>query len=230
MTLIIASIRPHDLVLTSDGRSTTMANGKVDRIDDHYQKLFPIPDHPVVIAHMGVNDIGGEPVRKFLGKFIAQVNVGNFTISELADELRQHSHAAIRARLKEKDLRNLHWGVNLWVAGFSFHEEAPSMIELFWKYSDDVLRTEERTFSPTYVVPGGDGKDQIAAVDWHNVAGKSVEEVRAYHHTLMKQAIDAKVDPNSVGGRVHELVITPAKWRWTQPPTAAAETQPGTRE
>jgi hypothetical protein len=48
MTLIIASVRQHDLVLTSDGRSTTMRNGKVAGVDDRYQKLFPIPDHPVV--------------------------------------------------------------------------------------------------------------------------------------------------------------------------------------
>jgi hypothetical protein len=98
MTLILASIRPHDLVLTADGRSSTMSNGKVNQIDDHYQKLLPIPDHSM-----------------------------------------------------------------------------------------------------------------------------------AYHHTLMTQAIDAKVDPNTVDGMVHELVITPAEWKWTQPPTAPPDTQSATR-
>jgi len=224
MTLILASVRPHDVLLTADGRSTTIINGAVAGIDDHCQKLFPIPGHPVVIAHMGENQLGGGPVQKFLGQFIASLNVGNFTISGIDDELRQYAHAAIRARFKA--LGSPRWGVNLWVAGFSFHEEAPSLIEVFWKQTQDVLTTEERHFAPTFVVPGGDGKNQIRHVDWHNIAGKSLDDVRGYHRILMEQAINANVNPNTVGGMIHELVITPAEWQWIQRPNSPPDTMP----
>ncbi|HSU66880.1 MAG TPA: hypothetical protein VLJ39_08420 [Tepidisphaeraceae bacterium] len=216
MTLIIASVRPHDIVLTADGRSETIVKGVVTGVDDHYQKLFPIPDHPVVIAHMGENLLGGKPVKAFLAKFIAGLNTGNFTIQEIADQLRAYAHPAIRARLNA--LGKPRFGVNLWVAGFGSHDEGPSVIETFWKYSDESLLTTERRFSPFCVVPGGDGQFEISKVDWHEIQGKSVDEVRAYHHRIMEQALHAKTDNNSVGGRIHELVITPASWRWTEPP------------
>lgn len=229
MTLILASVRPHDLVLTSDGRSTTLRDGRVERINDRYQKLFPVPQHPLVLAHMGENDIGHTPIREFLDKFVRSLNVGNYTIQEIADKLREYAHAPIRARFRET--KNPAWGVNLWIAGVGYHEEGPSMIELFWKMTDGVLRTEERRFLPTAVVPGGDGQDQIGHVDWRRIDRKSVDEVSRYHDSLMREAIAAKVEPNSVGGMVHEVVITAEHWRWTRPPenppATAPSSQPG---
>lgn len=216
MTLILASIRPHDVILTADGRSTTIDEGKVERIDDHFQKLFPIPHHPVVIAHMGENILDGLPLRKFLGRFIKDLNTGNYTILEIADQLRQYAHAPIRSRFEQ--LGDPAFSVNFWVAGFSYHEPGPRMVEVFWKQDGDVLRTEERHFAPVFVVPGGFGQDQITPVDWHRVDGKSIKQVIAYHRSLMHQAIHAKVENNTVGGRIHELVIKPAKWHWTQRP------------
>ena len=216
MTLILASIRPHDVVLTADGRSSTIDKGTVVRIDDHFQKLFPIPHHPVVIAHMGQNEFGGESIRLFLKRFIRSLNTGNFTILEIADQLREYAHPAIRSEFEKLDKPA--FGVNLWVAGFSYHAEAPRMVEVFWKRTADVLTTEERHFDPITVVPGGSGQNQIAKVDWHRVAGKPRRKVIAYHRSLMRQAIHAKVEHNGVGGRIHELVITPARWHWTKRP------------
>ena len=216
MTLIVASIRPDDVVLTADGRSVTMEKGTVAAVNDHFQKLFPIPDHPVAIAHMGENDLGGEPLGQFLGRFVRRLNTGNYTILEISDQLRAYAHAAIRARLRS--LGNPAFGCNLWVVGFSCHETGPSLVEVFWRLKDEVLTTEERRFVPTSVVPGGAGVGQIHKVDWRAVEGKSIKEVRAYHKNLMDEAVQAPLKPNSVGGRVHELVITREAWRWTQPP------------
>jgi hypothetical protein len=219
MTLIVASIRPRDVVLTSDGRSITSTNGTITGVDDHYQKLFPIPDHPVVIAHMGENSLRGEPVRKFLGQFIERLNAGNFTILEIADRLRDYAHSPIRSRLNELDKPT--YGVNLWVAGFSCHEKAPCLVEVFWQRSDNALVTQERHFRPVSIVTGGNGQSQITRPDWHEIDGESVDEVRARHRKLLEQAISAKVDHNSVGGMIHELVITPAEWYWSQAPRNA---------
>jgi hypothetical protein len=48
----------------------------------------------------------------------------------------------------------------------------------------------------------------------------------------MDEAMNAKVEFNSVGGHVHELVITRAEWKWTLPPlpraAEASSTQPTT--
>ncbi|HEX2973312.1 MAG TPA: hypothetical protein VHP11_13335 [Tepidisphaeraceae bacterium] len=218
MTLIVASIRPQDVALTADGRSTTSTNGVVTGVDDAFQKLFPIPDHPVVIGHMGENRLANQPLRDFLHHFVQHLNTGNLTILEIADELCHYAHAAIRTRLKS--LGNPKFGCNLWVAGFGLHEKQPKLVETFWRFKDDALMIEERQHGPLSVVLGGDGKQQISLPDWHAVEGKSVEEVRAYHLSLMNQAMQAKVEPNTVGGHIHEIVITPAECRWTQPPKA----------
>ncbi|HZL34107.1 MAG TPA: hypothetical protein VFC78_02280 [Tepidisphaeraceae bacterium] len=215
MTLIVGSIRAHDVILTADGRSTRMENGVVTAIDDHFQKLFPIPAHPVVIAHMGENDLAGEPLGRFLGRFIEKLNAGNFTIQQIADRLRCYAQPAVRARLKTAGSVN---GCNLWVAGFSYLEPEPAIVETFWKYKEGVLYTEERRFGPTSVVPGGDGAKQIEPVNWHAIDGKSIRQVRAYHHTLMREATTANVKPNTVGGDIEEIVITPERWKWVKAP------------
>ncbi len=193
-----------------------MDKGVATAVNDHFQKLYPIPDHPVVIAHMGENDLDGQPLGEFLGRFMRQLNTGNYTILEISDQLSAYAHAPVRARFRS--LGNPAYGCNFWVAGFSCREKAPSMVEVFWQLKDEVLTTEERRFTPISVVPGGAGAAQVHKVDWHAVEGKSIKEVRAYHKALMDEAMQAAVKPNSVGGHVHELVITPEKWRWTQPP------------
>jgi hypothetical protein len=213
---MIASIRPRDILMTADGRSTLVTRGHVTGFNDHFQKLYPIPDHAVVIGEMGENRLDDEPLKKFLGDFMSQLNTGNLTIQEIADQLRDYAHVPIRRRLNAEG--NPPSGVNLWVAGFSMHQKEPSMIELFWKLHDNVLYTEERTFVPTTIVPGGTGVAQIEKVDWHRIKGKTTAEVRAYHAQLMHEAITAPVDPNTVGGDIHELLITPEKWEWTIPP------------
>lgn len=216
MTLIIASVRPRDVILTSDSRSVLVNKGVVTGIDDRYQKLFPVPEHPIVIAHMGQNLLGGMPIKRLVSDFLAHLNVGDLTILQIADRLRDYAHAVIRTTFNE--ISRPLFGVNFWVAGFSCHEEKPGLVEVFWKQTGDILTTEERHFTPTCVVPGGSGAGQIDKVDWHQVDGKSVDDVRAYHHALMDQAINAKVEHNEVGGAIHELLITPADWRWTQGP------------
>jgi hypothetical protein len=76
---------------------------------------------------------------------------------------------------------------------------------------------------------GGDGQKQIHPAGWKVEKDKSIEQVRAYHQSMMDEAINAKVDSNSVGGHVHELVITRAEWKWTLPPLPKEETEPSTQ-
>jgi hypothetical protein len=231
MTLMLGSVRPNDVVLTADGRSTTRTKGVVTKIDDCFQKLFPVPDHPVAIGNLGENHLDGKPIGEFLAGFMRQLNAGNLSLEQISDELRCYAHPAVRRRLKSLNIQDLRCG--RWVAGFGGRDEHPRLVENFWHWKGDTLSCDERQFLPTSIVAGGDGQKETHPVDLKAELGKSLEEVRAYHQSLMDEALNAKVDFNSVGGHVHELVITRSEWKWTQPPpekeVERASTQPATR-
>lgn len=215
MSLVIASVRPADIVISADSRCTVTENGVIKRVDDHFQKIFPIRDHPVVIAHMGENRLNELPLSEFIGRFVGQLNTGNYTIREIADELERYARASVRERLRGFGAKS---GCNLWVAGFSVHEPGPQLIELFWQWRESVFVTEEREFNPIAVVSGGDGKALAPEVDWKSVDGKSVQETCDYQRSLIRKAIDADVKNNTVGGAIHEVLITSSDWHWTLPP------------
>jgi hypothetical protein len=214
MTLLIASIRRADVVLTADGRCTHRANGKVTSFDDHYQKIHPIPEHPLAVAHHGENLINGKPVKELLAEFFKTLNAGNHTVLEIGDLLQDYARPAIRRRLKA-----LAGGAasGFWVIGFGSQSREPFGMEAFWKW-DDHLTSEEREWKPITVVAGGDGKKQIPPLDYKVIETVTVEKVRKYHKSLMDTALKTKMQYNSVGGHVHELVINREKWEWTIAP------------
>jgi hypothetical protein len=218
------------VVITADGRSTTRTKGEISGLDDRFQKLFPVPDHPVVIGNLGENKLDGKKLADFLSDFMRQLNAGNYTIEQIADELRQFAHPAVRRRLKA--LAGLNPRCGFWVAGFGAGDEQPRLVEIFWGWKDQVLSCDERQFFPLSIIEGGDGQKQIHPADWHIEKDKSIEQVREYHKSLMDEAMNAKVEFNSVGGHVHELVITRAEWKWTLPPlppaTEGSSTKPTT--
>jgi len=221
MTLLIASIRPRDVLVTADGRCTVRGRGadgtlRVTSIDDHYQKLHPVPDHPIVVAHHGENRIGGGPVKGFLGGFFKTINPGNHTIGELADQLRECAHAPVRARLKAVGKGT---ASGFWIIGFDdvpdrAGERRPKGFELFWKWEGDHLSYEEREWKPTTLVAGGDGKKQLPNLSWKDIADLPLAKLEAYHKSLMDTAIKADMKENPVGGHVHELHVTENKWEW----------------
>lgn len=214
MTLLIASIRRAEVVLTADGRCTHRANGKVTSIEDNYQKLHPIPEHPLAIAHHGENLLNGKPVKELLAGFFKTLNAGNHTVLEIGDLLQDYARPAIRTRLK-----SLGNGAasGFWVIGFGTQAREPFGMEAFWKW-DDHLNSEEREWKPITIVAGGDGKKQIPPVDYKAIEKATVEKVREYHESLMDTAIKTEMKDNPVGGHVHELVINREKWEWTIAP------------
>jgi hypothetical protein len=220
MTLLIATIRPQDALVTADGRSTLRAKGVVTGVDDRYQKIHPIPDHPLLIAHHGDNLLSGKPVKDFLAPFIKTLNPANHTIAQIADQLREYAHAPVRARLKALGKG---FASGFWIIGFDdtpdrAGERRPRGVELFWKWEGDHLTYEEREWKPITVVAGGDGKKQIPGVSFKEIENATLDKVRAYHKTLMDAAIATDMKDNPVGGHVHELRLSAEKWTWTIPP------------
>jgi hypothetical protein len=218
MTLIISSLRPTDLLITADGRSITSGPKIATSINDHFRKIFPIPEHPIVIFNHGENRLNNLPLGEFIANFVKNLNTGNHTIEEIGDELRHYAHPYIRTRLKTEVSETRTCG--LCVAGFGTHPDDPRLMEIFWKLDKDCLLTEERQWSPTTIVPSGNGTKQISPVSWKEIQGKSLEQMQHYHQSLMDQAINAKLPQNPVGGQVHEVYVTKYGWQWTKPPTS----------
>jgi hypothetical protein len=215
MTLIVTTLRPAEIVITSDGRSVERRDGAVVRVVDDLQKVFPVPDHPVAVYHHGVNVLGGMPVGPIVIAFLRQQNVGNLGILELADALRQHVHASVRRRLQQ--LKDPQVVCGFLVAGFSMRDDRPGVVEITWQQGSETLHMTERRWEPLSLIVSGSGQKQIPKIDLQHVKG-SVEEVRKYHAELMQAAIKADVPDNPVGGHVHELLITREKWTWAIPP------------
>lgn len=216
MTLILTSIRPADVVMTADGRSILWKNGEPDSINDRLQKIFPVPDHPLAVAHHGENLLEDKPVGEWIVAALKRLNAGNLSVEEVADELRARFHPHVRRRLRATAKSG--FGFGLIVAGFGARAREPAGMELWWKIVEGVLTTEERHWGPTSITPSGSGVKQIPGVSWKEVADKDVDAVRVYHKELMNTAMWADVKPNSVGGHVHELVITASGWRWMTAP------------
>jgi hypothetical protein len=229
MTFIVTSLRPDDIVITADSRATLENGGKFAGVLDTFQKIFPVPDHPVVIAHHGENDLGKKTLGEFMDGFFARLNAGNLTILEMADELRHYAHPAVRKCLK--GLSPEKHGCGFLVAGFGADDRGPSVVELFWKMHDEAIVTEERQWFPIAVIPSGSGASQADPADWHKIADYPVRKVREYNDHLLDEAIKASVKENTVGGRIHEVVVTREKWEWTMPPaTAGPTTRPDTED
>jgi len=229
MTFIVTSLRPDCVVITADSRATLENGGKFAGVLDTCQKIFPVPDHPVVVAHHGENDLGGKNLGGFLDGFFARLNAGNLTILQMADELRHYAHPAVRACLK--GLSPDKHGCGFLVAGFGADDRGPSVVELFWKMHDSAVVTEERQWFPITVIPSGSGASQADPADWHKIADCPVEKVRAYNGQLLNEAVKAAVKENTVGGSIQEAVVTREKWEWTKPPAKPRPTsRPETKE
>ncbi len=224
MTLILTSVRRAEVLLTADGRSTVWRGGQVVRTIDDLQKIFPVPDHPLAVAHHGENVLDDKPVAHWIIWAVARINAGNLSLEAFADELRALFHAPVRRRLRA--LRNSRFGFGLVVAGFGAQAPAqppaPGGTELWWQVADGVVKTEERAWGPITITPSGDGVRQIPAVEWKRIATPALDDARAYHAQLMAAALTAGARPNTVGGHVHELVITPEGCRWSTAPKPPA--------
>lgn len=216
MTLILSTVRTGEVLVTADGRCIRRTDGKVTQIIDDYQKIFPVPDHALAFVHHGENELDGKPVKEFLQPFIRHLNAGNLSIEQVADELRTYAHAPIRKRLRQPG--HMGGGSGFWIVGWGAQAEKPYQVEVFWKVDGGSLVTWEINWKPPSIIFGGDGKQHLRKVDARAVDDEPIDQVREYHRGLMDDAMKAKIEPNSVGGHVHELLITPSGCKWTIEP------------
>ncbi|MDZ4819900.1 MAG: hypothetical protein SGJ20_13100 [Planctomycetota bacterium] len=230
MTLIVTTLRPNEVLITADSRSITREAGQVVALRDDQQKIFPIPQRPLAILHHGENRFENRPVTDWLNEITQDARFAASSVEQATDLLRQLAYPIVRARLKS--LLDSLAGCGLCVVGFDNlaaqnSNRNPRMTELFWSFSAGIFRCEERRFSGVCVIPSGDGQTQIEPVSWKQIHQQPLPAVQQYQQRLFDQAAsavppDAGV-PNSVGGPLQQLLISPNGWEWTLPPASAMQ-------
>ncbi|HET6246298.1 MAG TPA: hypothetical protein VFE47_01265 [Tepidisphaeraceae bacterium] len=218
MTLLISSLRRFDVLLTADGRSTLRQGKVVTGFRDKTQKLFPVEGQSIVIGQHGQNAFHGQSISAIIKQFASELIPG-LGIVEISKQLGD----ALRDEVRET-LANLpsDTAAGVWVVGFGRGEDEPIHAEVFWKWEEDQFVTRESCWKATDVVMAGDGKKGLH-VDLRDIEDASVATVESVHAVLMYKALNANVHPNTVGGHVHEVLVTPWGWKWTKPPADIGE-------
>jgi len=218
MTLLASTLRKMDVLVTADGRSISRRNGVVVGIHDQTQKIFPVQDQPIVIAHHGQNHFWGHPIGRIVKDFAADLIPG-LSITAILDRLREALHAEVRDTLTKLPPDT---AAGCWIVGFGRGEDEPEHAEVFWKVEGEQLVCRENHWRPTSIMLAGSGSKGLRT-EWAKVVDASVATVQATHERLFEAALQADVHPNTVGGHIHELLILPHGWQWTRPPASAGE-------
>jgi hypothetical protein len=213
MTLLISSLRRSDVLLTADGRSTLRMGTVVTGFRDKTQKLFPVPNLPVVIGQHGQNMFHGQRVGAIIRDFSSRLIQG-LGIRDIADRLGAELHDEVRNTLSHLN----DTAAGIWVVGFGRGEDEPYHAEVFWKWEGDQFVVREGSWSPCDIIMAGDGHKGLPPTNIRDIDDASVETVQSVNGKLMDLALNAKVTPNSVGGHVHEVLVRPWGWEWTKPP------------
>jgi hypothetical protein len=211
MTLLACSLRQMDALVTADGRSIESRGKIVTRIRDDFQKLFPVPSQPVVIAEHGQNSFDGHTVSDWIRQFCDRLTPG-LSIPQIGDHLREFLHPIVRHTLQDDNN-----AAGCWIVGFGRGEDVPEHVEIFWKWEGPEFVVRENHWRPTDILLGGSGSIGLRA-DIRRIESASVETVRAMHADLFTRSMNIPRNPQVVGGQIHELLITPHGWEWTLPP------------
>jgi hypothetical protein len=216
MTLLISSIRRPDLLLTADGRSTLKRGSVVTGFRDKTQKLFPVANQPIVIGQHGQNAFHGQSIASIIRQFASELPPGR-SIQTISDRLADALRVEVRDTLANLPQPN---AAGVWIAGFGSGEDEPEHAEVFWKWEDSEFVTREQRWRANEILLAGDGKKDLHP-SLRDIEEASVATVRSLHASLMNKALNADVHPNSVGGHIHEVLVTPWGWEWTIPPADA---------
>lgn len=222
MTLLIGTISERYIVLTADGLSSVNPTTGAGIGSDAFQKIFPIPDIPIVLAHHGLNILSGMPIWDFIENYVRQSGawLGTATIKEIADDVRSYTAKAAEFVLSHPSNKGV---IGFWIAGYSPREGRFELYEVCWPDNSTPVRHE-------LMVLGGDGKQFIElyldkSLDqfhpnslWHS----PIDRTLRYHHALYKKAEEMQDASRQhiFGGQQHQLVLEKSRWRWTKRPVA----------
>jgi hypothetical protein len=206
VTLILATIYEHDILVTVDGLSVSgELSGASGR--STLQKVFPSPLHPVAIAQCGKNFIDVHcrrgPKRENSQKrsFEQWLSVF-FDRCDLNDIAGVARNVRDLIRLDDPGFFGDVYESQLWVFGFSQRSERPEFYGVGQNGVQDQLEDEALPFNACM----GAGARFLDRRDWRS-------HLDAFQHASDQQG---KFGNPVFGGHIHQLRITLTGCRWTR--------------
>ena len=199
MTLLLATVTEHDILVTADGLSCATnlrdAPGRAT-----LQKIFPVPSHPVAFAQCGPNFLkvstGKTSLDRWLASFLQELEaIDVVSIAQRAwkgiqsDEVEENERKQFFAR-----------SAYLWVMGYSAGGTDPEFVCVSRQGVRNLLDGETLPFSKSV----GAGADLLKECEWPNHDDAWLKAMKAQE----------KRDKPVFGGHMHRLRITPARCGW----------------
>jgi hypothetical protein len=217
MTLLIATLSNTHVVLTSDG---LCIKGGGKTFIENYQKIFPIPELPIAIAHHGQNIINNRNVKEIVSDFIAKhiEFIKNESICAVAELLVK----SLDADAKETLVHFPSLVIGFWIVGFGKGNAKPQLYEVCWP--DDIEPIPHKRLTI-----GGSAQDFIKKYLSTPIGKYKPEKIKKckvkyayeYHNILYRIAKNEQAERGSqlFGGHKQRLLISKPKCLWIISPS-----------
>jgi len=186
------------------------------------QKIFPVQDTTIAVAHHGQNVIAGLSVEVLLPSFLSAE--APTSIPQFVDRIARDLDAPVRNTLAAiPDAEKCAF----WVCGFSDGTKTPTIIEIEWEKAGESI--DLRRIEAGDLFMSGNGHDFVADFTRGPIDGRFGWEKlwsanEAYHlrfHEKIWRIAEARqesVGKQAFGGHRHTVVLTPRQWRWASSP------------
>ncbi len=129
------------MVLAADG-FCHKEEGNECWVEEGLQKIFPLPDRPVAIAHHGQNIIQGRDIRCIVTDFAKahEDDLGHMTIEDIASTLERDVDPDAQKEVVKQHGKE---AIGFWVAGFGAEQGTPEVYEIWWEQCGRAACTDE---------------------------------------------------------------------------------------
>ncbi len=222
MTLLIGTVSNQHAVITADGLSLPNPVTGAGVASQSYTKIFPVDGLPIVLAHHGLNMLGGRHVAQFIQDYVLANDrvLRCCDIGEIAENLRSYSERDALDVLKEPTNKGV---VGFWIVGFDQRRHRPQLYEICWPSRPEPFLAQE----PLFI--GGHGRDfldprpELPSFQYARLPKYPVGFAVQYHQALYRYAESSqrKSGKTVFGGQQHQLFLEKSGWRWAKPPGSA---------
>ena len=227
MTLIITAKAKSHVVVTADGRCSTIKEGAYEKTSDAQQKIFPLSNRGFAIVHHGQNIIKEREIGDIIERFFNE-NSKITSIRQIAQNFADRYNDDIRETLTTiKDSK----ACGLLFIGFGTVMRKSKIYEAFWEKQSvsNIQYTMNEKENNKNIVISGDGKKYVKkyledskekALRQEKIDKGSFQDAQAYCDRLYQFAEKAQSEANEdiFGGHKHQLLVTSNSCKWLIPP------------
>ena len=223
MTLLIETMSNDHAMLTADGLSIPNRTTGAGINRDDLQKIFPLSNVPIAIAHHGINLIDGCEVSQLISEFEKSLGQGlsQYSVPTIAKNLRAYTDLAAKSTLANPANEGC---IGFWVTGFAQNNMKPLFYEVLWPNEPSVVEHYDAVF-------GGGGKkfierylnNRLGKFDLRQAHGFKRVYAGYCHDALYREAEAAqrRAGERIFGGHQHRLLIRKGGCQWLKSPKAA---------